>query len=118
MSLFSPPVGRLLALFGVCLALAACEKAEPPPVAHAHLHVQADGQLTLDQQPVALTDLADQLRTRVGSQPNLMVEVHASPQADLTRVQAATAAIRAAHARLAFDAEGATGATTGPAASR
>jgi len=94
------------ALWALCLCgaalLAGCDRAPPHPIAHAQLHIAADGQLLLDQQSVALDDLTATLARRTHDQPTLMVEIHASPQVDMAQVRAVSQAIEAAHARLSF----------------
>jgi biopolymer transport protein ExbD len=87
----------------LALPLAGCDRAPPRPVPHVQLHIAADGSLQLDHQPVRNGDaLTAWLSKRQQGQPPLMVEIHASPQADMRVVQAAAHAVEAAHARVSF----------------
>jgi biopolymer transport protein ExbD len=89
----------------LALPLAGCDRAPPRPVPHVQLHVAADGSLQLDHQPVRndeLTALLAARQTGQQGQPAMMVEIHASPKADMRVVQAAAHAAEAAHARVSF----------------
>ena len=102
------PAAKALLLsctLGALVGLSACDRAPPRPAPHVSLHVHADGALELDHQRVSAAQLDAALRERVQQEPGLLVEVHASPQADITQLKALTATIEAAHARVAFNAE-------------
>ncbi len=86
----------------LAITLAGCDRAPPKPVAHVQLHVAADGSLQLDHQPVRTEDLGPLLAQRQAGTPPLMVEIHASPKADMQVVQAAAHAVEAAHARVSY----------------
>jgi biopolymer transport protein ExbD len=86
----------------LALPLAGCDRAPPKPVPHVQLHIAADGSLQLDHQPVRNDELTALLSERQQGQPALMVEIHASPKADMQVVQTAAHAVEAAHARVSF----------------
>ena len=58
--------------------------------------VQADGQVRLDQQLVALTDLTGQLRTAISTTPDLQVVIQGDRECPFQHVAAAMAACREA----------------------
>lgn len=58
--------------------------------------VQADGQVRLDQQLVALADLTGQLRTALSSTPDLQVVIQGDRECPFQHVAAAMAACREA----------------------
>jgi len=78
----------------------------PTPATHAILHVSPQGHFTLDAQPVSEAALPALLRARHALSPALMVEVQASPQADIAHIKAAILASRQAHVRLSFVKDG------------
>ncbi len=86
----------------LALSLAGCNRAPPKPVPHVQLHIAADGGLQLDHQAVRNDELTALLSKRQQGKPPLMVEIHASPKADMQVVQAAAHAVEAAHARVSF----------------
>ncbi len=90
----------------LALPLAGCYM--PPPAPHAVVHVSAQGEYTLDGKPVAPGELEAAVAARAASAPKLVVEIHASPEADVAVVEEAVQAIRRAHARVAFARDDAT----------
>jgi len=90
----------LLALF-----LSGCDIPAPHVSTHAQLHIAADGSLALDQQPLAPGALLAQLQARKAKTPDVLVEIHASPKADMAVIRGAIATIKQAKARLSFDDE-------------
>jgi hypothetical protein len=90
----------LLALF-----VSGCDMPAPPVSTHAKLHIAANGAMELDHQPVAPEALLTQLQARTAQTPEVLVEIHASPQADMAVIKGAIATIKQAHARLSFDDE-------------
>lgn len=90
----------MAAMAWVLAMLAGCYM--PAHKAHAALAVAADGTLAFGGQPVAADALQAAVAARVRAEPSLVVEISASPQADLARVRVAVAAVRAAHAQVAF----------------
>jgi hypothetical protein len=87
------------------LSLAGCDRAPPHPVAHAQLHIGADGRMEFDKVPVTPAELADSLEKRKAGTPDLLVEIHASPKASIAAVETALHTVVAAHARLSYGEE-------------
>jgi biopolymer transport protein ExbD len=96
---------RLTTLLLACagLFLSACHV--PDATAHSVLQISAAGALTLDGAPVSHEQLNNALVARQGTAPGVLVEVRASPQADIAQVKGAVAAVELAHARVAFAGE-------------
>jgi biopolymer transport protein ExbD len=86
---------------GLSALLSACIL--PTPATHAVLKVAPDGTLALDTRAVSPTELPAVLASRHAQAPGLMVEIEASPRADIAQVKAAILTVRQAHVRLAFD---------------
>jgi hypothetical protein len=93
----------LLGLLG--LVLSGCDIPAPHVSTHAKLHIAANGAMELDQQALAPDALLAELQTRKAKTPDVMVEIHASPKADMAVIKGAIATIKRAHARLSFDDE-------------
>lgn len=74
----------------------------PAPVTHVRLGVSAAGAFEFDGRPVAAALLQDAIATRRRGRPGLIVEIDASPEANVGVVREAVAAITRAHARVAF----------------
>ncbi|MEY2838645.1 MAG: hypothetical protein RJB60_944 [Pseudomonadota bacterium] len=99
---FPPPwLGASL----IALLLTGCDIPAPHVSTHAKLHIAADGTLELDQQSLAPGALLSELQARQAKTPDVLVEIHASPKADMAVVKGAIATIKQAHARLSFDDE-------------
>jgi len=99
---FPPPwLGASL----IALMLTGCDIPAPHVSTHAKLHIAADGTLELDQQSLAPGALLSELQARQAKTPDVLVEIHASPKADMAVVKGAIATIKQAHARLSFDDE-------------
>jgi hypothetical protein len=95
-----------LAALGLSLgALGGCDHAPPPPVPHAMLHIAADGSMALDNSPVSLVDLGAAIQRRKLTAPDLLVEIHASPQAAIGVVEGALHTVVSVHARLSYGEE-------------
>ncbi len=90
-------------LAGAGLFLSACHV--PDATAHSVLQISAAGALTLDGTPVSSEQLGQALAARQSGAPGVLVELRASPQADIAQVKAAVAAVEHAHARVAFAGE-------------
>jgi hypothetical protein len=101
----APLVPKLLMGVAFGVALSACDRAPPHPVAHAMLHIAADGSMELDQSPVSLVDLGAAIQRRKVTAPDLLVEIHASPQAAIAVVEGALHTVVTAHARLSYGEE-------------
>ena len=100
-----PSCPRLTTLVLACagLFLSACHV--PDATAHSVLQISAAGALTLDGAPVSHEQLNNALVARQSAAQGVLVEVRASPQADIAQVKAAVAAVELAHARVAFAGE-------------
>jgi ATP/maltotriose-dependent transcriptional regulator MalT len=89
----------------LALLLSGCDIPAPHVSTHAKLHIAANGTMELDHQPLAPEALLAQLQARAAQTPDVMVEIHASPKADMAAIKGAIATIKQAHARLSFDDE-------------
>jgi biopolymer transport protein ExbD len=90
----------VLLLAASIATLAACHV--PPPVARSVLHIAATGDITLDGKVVGASELQAALEARKAASSELEVEVRASPDANITRVQAAIESSKRAHVRVSF----------------
>ena len=78
----------------------------PKPVAHARLHIAADGTLLFNGATVSLPELQAQV-TKVRATGNeLVVKIEVVPSANMDTVRAAVDAVKMAQARVAFAKEG------------
>jgi biopolymer transport protein ExbD len=96
-------VERLLAgllLAAAVAVLGACHV--PPPVVRSVLHITATGDVTLDGKAIAPAELQAALAARKAASTELEVEVRASAQADISRVQAVIASAKHAQVRVSF----------------
>jgi len=98
-----PPSWLSASLFALCLS--GCDIPAPHVSPHAKLHIAADGALELDHQALAPEALLAQLQARQAKTPDMLVEIHASPKADMATIKAVIATIQKAKARLSFDDE-------------
>jgi hypothetical protein len=89
-----------LALAAVVATLGACHV--PPPVTRSVLHITATGDMALDGKVLAPADLQAALAAGKAASSELEVEVRASPDANISLVQAAIEASRRAHVRVSF----------------
>ena len=97
------PFKRFLAVLVLAAAVAALGACHvPPPVARSTLHIAATGEMTLDGKMVAPSELQAALEARKAASSELEVEVRASPDANINRVQAAIESSRRAHVRVSF----------------
>lgn len=74
----------------------------PAPSAHAVLLVAPNGDLSFDGRPVTPPGLQAAIEGARVPHKELVVEIHASPQAPMARVEQAVAAVKASHAHVAF----------------
>lgn len=74
----------------------------PTPDTRFVLHIAATGAITLDGVPVAAGGLNEALAARQVAGTHLMVQILASPQADIRLVEQAVEASRRVHASVAF----------------
>jgi len=74
----------------------------PKPVAHAKLTISANSQLAFNGAPVASAALAQVLDAAKPPGHDLIVQIEAAPDANLELVRSAVAAVKLAHARVAF----------------
>ena len=81
-------------------ALAGCYA--PSAVVHAELDIAADGAYTLNGQAVAPAELGSALTGLVQRQKLAILDIHASPKAQMNSIQLATQAARQAQIRVAF----------------
>jgi biopolymer transport protein ExbD len=90
-----------VALFAIaCASSSGCYV--PSPVAHATLHIAADGTFKLNGKPVVVQDLAASVEAVEPESGNLVVQIEAAPTANVEAIRAAVAAVRSAHALIAF----------------
>ncbi|MFM9916649.1 MAG: ExbD/TolR family protein [Rhizobacter sp.] len=95
----------LTALLLACSSMFLCACHVPNASPHSVLQVSAAGALTLDGKPLSHEQLNNALSNRRTAVPDLVVEVRASPEADMTQVKAVVAAVELAHARVTFAGE-------------
>jgi len=93
--------------FSLVVVLAACSGLAvgcyvPAPVTHVVLQVSAAGTYALDGVMVTANGLPEALSARHAVGHAILVEIDASPQADVTAVTAALKAAKTAHVRVAF----------------
>ena len=74
----------------------------PSAVVHAELDIAADGAYTLNGQAVAPAELGSALTGLAQRQKVAILDIHASPKAQINRIQAATQAAKQAQIRVAF----------------
>lgn len=97
------PTKRILSglvLGAAVAALGACHV--PPPVTRSVLRITATGDITLDGEVLAPVELVAALKARKLARSELEVEVRASPDADMSRVQAVIESTKLAHVRVSF----------------
>jgi len=95
------PTFRSLLLPVLCAALlSACGL--PTPAVHAELRVSESGAYEFDATPVSAAALPGVLMARHALVPTLLVQVRASPHANIEAVRQAVLAAKLAHVRLAF----------------
>jgi biopolymer transport protein ExbD len=81
-------------------ALAGCYA--PNAVVHAELDIAADGAYTLNGQPVPSAELGGALSGLAQRQKVAILDIHASPKAQMNSIQLATQAAKQAQIRVAF----------------
>jgi len=100
LSMTKHPLAALLPLLVPCALLSACFV--PASVVHATLRISPSGAYELDGRALAPAQLAAAIAARQAGAPSLVIEVQASPAADMAAVRAALQSVRSAHARVAF----------------
>ncbi|MFO1217233.1 MAG: hypothetical protein U1E89_02505 [Burkholderiaceae bacterium] len=93
---------RCGAIAGLVAALAGCYEARRAD--HATLEISAAGEYRLQGRSVAAPALQAAVQAVPHGGANLVVEIKASPRAEVSSVQAAVQAVKAAHAQVAFGA--------------
>ena len=96
------PTRRLTSLLLAAPALLLGGCGLPRPDTHALLQVSAASQFALDGHPVSADALTRAFDAREVPGTELLVEISASPQADIHAVQVAVRDSRLAHAEVAF----------------
>ncbi len=97
------PAGRFLAPVLLAAALGLLSGCHlPTPDTRLVLHIAATGAITLDGVPVAAGGLNEALAARQVAGTHLMVQILASPQADIRLLEQAVEASRRVHASVAF----------------
>jgi biopolymer transport protein ExbD len=81
-------------------ALAGCYA--PNAVVHAQLDIAADGAYTLNGQAVTAAELGGALTGLAQRQKVAILDIHASPKAQMNSIQTATQAAKQAQIRVAF----------------
>lgn len=74
----------------------------PAPSRHATLRIAAAGSYELNGVPTSAADLQAKVGEAKPARGDLVVQIEAAPTGDVEAVRIAVAAVRAAHARVAF----------------
>jgi hypothetical protein len=91
---------EVAALAAVAFGLPGCYM--PNPVAHATLHIAADGRYEINGQTVSADNLAATIGAAKPVGGSLVVQIEVAPAADVAAIRIAVAMVTSAHARVAF----------------